>query len=357
MAMAPARCFFWLSCLLALYYATASSEEPAEPGEEAGEESGSSDSIFSVPAFFVVFREAVEASVILGVCLQFLDQAGKPEKKREVWWGAGLGLLLAIIFGVIFIIIFYVADNNLFSGDGKKIFEGILSWFASIIITVLAVSMLNLNKNREAWEAKLQAQLEKADREGAVTSIRKSQMFWIPFIAVLREGIETVIFLAGVGAGYPLKSIPIPGIIGLITGLAAGWLLFTAGGKCTMRAFLICSTVLLLFISAGLAMYGAHEFQEAGMFGAYENDEGEIQGAMNEPVWNICDCCNQADKGWDVFNRLFGYTCAPSPWEILVYCLYWVLALTYLCFKIRALCFRGLASKDQHMTPAKDMSP
>ncbi|KAG5178843.1 iron permease FTR1 family-domain-containing protein [Tribonema minus] len=218
--------------------------------------------------------------------------------------------------------------------------------------------MLKMSKFQEAWEAKLRAQLEKADAEGTTgTSLRKSQMFWIPFISVLREGIETVIFLAGVGAGYPLKSIPIPGIVGLITGLIAGWLLFAAGGKCSMKGFLVCSTVLLLFISGGLALYGAHEFQEAGMFGAYENDEGEIQGAMNEPVWNICDCCNQADKGWDVFNRLFGYTCAPSPWEILVYCLYWVLALTYLCFKIRALCFRGLASKDEHLTPAKDMSP
>jgi high-affinity Fe2+/Pb2+ permease len=63
---------------------------------------------------------------------------------------------------------------------------------------------------------------------------------------------------------------------------------------------------------------------------------------MNDPVWNICDCCSNSDEPWGIFRALFGYNCKPTPWEILIYCLYWVCAITYLTFAIRVLCFKNV---------------
>jgi high-affinity iron transporter len=51
-------------------------------------------------------------------------------------------------------------------------------------------------------------------------------LFIIAFTAVLREGIESVLFLAGVGVDTPWKAIPLGGIVGAILGLALGYLLF-----------------------------------------------------------------------------------------------------------------------------------
>jgi FTR1 family protein len=238
---------------------------------------------FSVPAFFVCFREAVEACVIIAVLIKFLDKVNKKHLQRDVWLGALAGLAIAIIAGIGLIIAFYAVDKNFFVGRQEMLFEGILSLFASIIITVLATSMLKISKFQAMWEAKLSANLVKAEAEGS--SLRRSTMFWIPFVSVLREGLETVIFLAGVGAGYPAKSIPIPGIVGLLTGLACGYALFRAGSKTSVHTFLLCSTVLLTFIAAGLMARASHEFQEAGVFGTYENADGEVVGRMNKPAW------------------------------------------------------------------------
>jgi FTR1 family protein len=237
---------------------------------------------FSVPAFFVCWREAVEACVIIAVLLKFLDKVDKRQLRRDVWLGAFAGLAVAIIAGVSLIIAFYAVDKNFFVDKQEQLFEGILTFFASIIITVLAMSMLKIGKFQAMWEAKLSANLVKAEAEGS--SLRRSTMFWIPFVSVLREGLETVIFLAGVGAGYPAKSIPIPGIVGLLTGLACGYLLYKAGSKASVKAFLVGSTVLLTFIAAGLMARASHEFQEAGVFGTYERDD-EVVGRMNKPAW------------------------------------------------------------------------
>lgn len=70
---------------------------------------------FSVPIFFIVFRECLEASIIVSVLLAFIAQStvqlpsdiGSPEKNdllrkklvKQVWWGAGLGLLICFIIG------------------------------------------------------------------------------------------------------------------------------------------------------------------------------------------------------------------------------------------------------------------
>jgi high-affinity iron transporter len=237
---------------------------------------------FSVPAFFVCFREAVEACVIIAVLLKFLDKVDKRHLRRDVWLGALAGLVIAILGGIGLIIAFYAVDENFFVDKQEQLFEGFLMLFASIIITVLAMSMLKISKFQAMWEAKLSANLVKAEAEGS--SLRRSTMFWIPFVSVLREGVETVIFLAGVGAGYPAKSIPIPGIVGLFTGFAVGLVLYKAGNMTSVKGFMVASTVLLTFIAAGLLAHSAHEFQEVGVFGTYERDE-EVVGRMNKPAW------------------------------------------------------------------------
>ena len=109
---------------------------------------------FSVPAFFVCWREAVEACVIIAVLLKFLDKVDKKQLQRDVWLGAFAGLAVAIVAGVGLIIAFYAVNKNFFIGRQEMLFEGVLSLFASVIITVLAMSMLKISKFQAMWEAK-----------------------------------------------------------------------------------------------------------------------------------------------------------------------------------------------------------
>ena len=73
-----------------------------------------------------------------------------------VWAGAIGGVALAIVIGIIFIVIFYVAQQTVFQGSGKNIFTGVLMLIASFMITFLAFAMLKIRGYEEKWQAKLE---------------------------------------------------------------------------------------------------------------------------------------------------------------------------------------------------------
>lgn len=74
-----------------------------------------------------------------------------------VWLGVIAGVLLSITLGVIFIIVFYVTKNSVFSGKGKAIFKGYVNMVASFLIAVLGFAMLRFMNYEKKWERKLRA--------------------------------------------------------------------------------------------------------------------------------------------------------------------------------------------------------
>jgi hypothetical protein len=72
-----------------------------------------------------------------------------------VWLGALSGVGVSAAFGIIFVIIFYVAKNQLFSGAGRFIFQGCLCYTAATLITVLAFAMLRFMNYEKKWERRL----------------------------------------------------------------------------------------------------------------------------------------------------------------------------------------------------------
>eukprot|EP00904_Undaria_pinnatifida_P006938 jgi/Undpi1/3374/HiC_scaffold_15.g06747.m1 len=221
----------------------------ASSSEDTDDALGNNNSTeyFSVPAFFITFRETIEAVVIISVLLQFLNKIDRHDLKPAVWKGAFAGLFGAIAIGVCFIIAFYETNEQFFTGNTEYIVEAILIITASVIITVLSASMLKIAHMREKWERKLQEGIKKAEEKGS--DLRYSYMFWLPFMAVFREGIETVIFLAGTSSNYEAKAIPIPGLIGVIVGLLVGWFIFRLGKEASLKKLLLASTIILLFIA------------------------------------------------------------------------------------------------------------
>ncbi len=78
-----------------------------------------------------------------------------------VWIGALGGVLVSILIGVIFIVIFYVAGEKLFSGDAQSIFKGVVSWIAALLITVVALHMLKFYNLERKWQRKLSAAMSR----------------------------------------------------------------------------------------------------------------------------------------------------------------------------------------------------
>lgn len=110
--------------------------------------------------------------------------------------------------------------------------EASFALFASLIISILGAALLRVSKMQEKWRVKLAKALEDkpVTAEGNKGAFKrwcaKYAMFILPFITVLREGLEAVVFIAGVSFSSPPSAVPLPVVIGLIGGGFVGYLIY-----------------------------------------------------------------------------------------------------------------------------------
>ena len=126
---------------------------------------------------------------------------------------------------------FYGYGVNHFSGT-EDIWEGAFSLVASIIITIMGAALLRVSKLQDKWRVKIaQAVESKDDRTNKLGKrfkrfAEKYAMFFLPFITVLREGLEAVVFMGGVSLSLPATSFPLAVVTGLATGVLCGYLIY-----------------------------------------------------------------------------------------------------------------------------------
>lgn len=296
--------------------------------------------VFNVQIFFVVFRETLEAVVVVSVLLAFLKQGlgGSTEDpvvykklKRQVWLGAILGVVICLILGCAFIGAFYSLGKDIWASS-EDLWEGIFCIIATVLISMMGIAMLRINKMKEKWRVKLAQALVKKEKKGRFNLgqwAKRYALFILPFITCLREGLEAIVFVGGVGLSSPATSFPIPVITGLIAGILVGVLLYYWGSNMSLQIFLIISTCILYLIAAGLLSRGVWFFetyvynQKTGG-DASENGSGPGTYDISKSVWHV-NCCNpETDNGWDVFNSLLGWQNSATYGSVISYNIYWI---------------------------------
>ncbi len=127
---------------------------------------------------------------------------------------------------------FYGLGTDAFANT-EYIWEGVLGIVASIIISVMGGALLRVSKMQDKWRVKLAKALEhKEDGDGQQqqsrikTWMEKYAMFFLPFITVLREGLEAVIYVGGVGLGQPATAFPLAVVCGLAAGILVGYIIY-----------------------------------------------------------------------------------------------------------------------------------
>lgn len=297
--------------------------------------------VFNVQIFFVVFRESLEAVVVVSVLLAFLKQGlgGATEDpivykklRRQVWLGSVLGVVLCLILGGAFIGAFYSLRKDIWA-KSEDLWEGIFCIIATVLISLMGLAMLRINKMKEKWRIKLAQALVKEPkgrgRFGLGHLTKKYAMFILPFITTLREGLEAVVFVGGVGLDSPASSFPLPVIVGLICGILVGMALYYFGSSISIQIFLIISTSILYLIAAGLFSRGiwffeTYTYNRATGGDASENGSGPGTYDIKKSVWHV-NCCNpERDNGWDVFNALLGWQNSATYGSVISYNIYWL---------------------------------
>lgn len=297
--------------------------------------------VFGVQVFFIVFRECLEAVIIVAVLLAFLKQSlGQPDQDqalhrrlvRQVWAGAISGVVVCLIIGGIFIGVFYGLGHDIWA-QSEDLWEGIFYLIAAIIITLMGLALLRMNKTKGKWQNKIGRALSKKHEHRATSWLgewaRRYVMFILPFITTLREGVEAVVFVGGVSLSLPATAFPLPVVTGLIAGITVGYLIYRGGNVMSIQIFLIAATGVLYLIAAGMfskAVWSLQFHIFAQKVGSDVAEAGDGPGSYNvrESVWHV-NCCNpEIDNGWDVFNAILGWQNSATYGSVISYNVYWI---------------------------------
>ncbi|MCJ1367208.1 hypothetical protein MMC16_006340 [Acarospora aff. strigata] len=300
--------------------------------------------VFAVPVFFICLRETIETGIIVAILLAFLKRMLGPDRDaviykrlvRQVWLGTIIGLIVCIAIGAGLIGAFYGLGKNHWEG-AENIWEGAFSLIASIIITLMGAALLRVSKLQDKWRVKIAKALESKDvsngraRGGFKRWCEKYALFMLPFITVLREGLEGVVFIGGVSLGLPASSFPLPVVVGIACGCLVGFLIYKGGNFASIQTFLIVSTCFLYLVAAGLFSKGVwrfevHKWGTLAGTGALESGSGPGSYDIRQSVWHV-NCCNpnmNGGGGWGIFNALFGWTNSATYGSVISYNLYWL---------------------------------
>jgi high-affinity iron transporter len=196
-------------------------------------------------ALLIVFREVVEAGLIIGIVLA----ATRGIAGRGIWIAGGVG---AGVLGAALVAVFAGALSDAFSGSGQEIFNA-----AILLIAVVMLGWHNIWMARHGREV---AQQMKAMGEAVAVGTRSLLALAIVVTtAVLREGAEVVLFLYGIAAssneGWP--ALLLGGVLGIACGAMVSWLLYRGLVAISLGRLFAVTSWLVALLAAGLASQAA----------------------------------------------------------------------------------------------------
>lgn len=259
-----------------------------------------------VSSFVIVFRETLEAALIVGIILAFLARTRAKAFMKHVLFGTVSALAASGGIALIF-----ERTVGSFEGRAAEIFEGLVALTASGILTYMIFWM-----HRQAFQIRTHMEAELR----AVVNRKDLWALWgMAFFAVLREGAETILFLkaAALQAGGAVSVLG--GISGFFLAAFLVFAVFWLGRKIPLKPFFQSTGFLLTLMAAGLLGYGVHELGEAGWL-----------PTLIEHVWDLNSVLNEKEGIGSFLKAIFGYNGNPSLLEAVSYYTYLLGILTLL---------------------------
>ncbi len=256
-------------------------------------------------------REGVEAALIVSIILAYLAKTGNRDHFAKIFAGTAAAVAVSLIVGVA---IFVTLGG--FEEPYEQLFEAAAMFLAAGVVTWMLFWM------------RRQARTVKGELQAAVDRVLSGGSAWglavLAFTAVIREGIETSLFLSGqvlaaaTNAASGPASLLLGALIGLIAAVVLGWAIYVGARRINYGTFFRLTGLVLIFIAAGLLSHAIHELVEVGWIVFGTAPAFDISGVLPD------------DAGLGLFLRaLFGYSASPELITLAVYVLYLVPVLVF----------------------------
>lgn len=198
-------------------------------------------------AFIITLREGVEAALIVGITLAYLNKVQRPDLRRAVFVGLGAAFLASIAAAVA---LSHFEVN-------EDIFEGWIMLAAAFLVITMIVFMMRTGKK---MKGEIETRLSSLAGRGSQIGV-----FLFVFLMILREGAETVLFLAGVRLNSTALLTFIGTLLGIFAAVLFGVMFVKGSVHINLQKFFRVTTVILFLVAAQLIVSGLHELSENGV--------------------------------------------------------------------------------------------
>ncbi len=261
-----------------------------------------------VAQFLLTFREGLEAALLVGIIAAYLGKVGRKDLYRYVYLGSAAAVALSVALGLgIAAWASELADWQL------EAFEGVAALSAVAVLTYMIFWMAS---NSRKLKGKLEEKIDLRLSQGQVFGIAL-----LSFVAVVREGVETVLFLSTFVGEAAATAAGV--VAGAAVVLVLTYLMFRGVYSLNLRKFFTYTSLLLIVFAAGLIAIGVHDLNE--VYG----DVGVGIPAVVDHVWNLNPLLDSNGPVGSILAALLGYDGSPSLTQAVAYIGYWAVAGTY----------------------------
>jgi high-affinity iron transporter len=256
-------------------------------------------------AFLIMLREGIEAALIVGIVASYLCQTGRKSLLPAVWGGVVLACALCLGLGIAL-----NAISAEFPQKQQEFFEGVVALVAAGMLTSMVFWM---RKAARSIKAQLQNAVDSATRPGGGAGFALVGMV---FLAVGREGLESVFFLLATFQQGVGLAVPAGALLGLLGAVAVGAAIYLGGVRLDLRRFFRWTGIFIVLVAAGLLASALRAFHEAGLW-----------NGLQETLFDLSNTLPTDSPVGAVLAGLLGYNDTPTLGEGIIYLAYLVPAL------------------------------
>lgn len=248
--------------------------------------------------FLIMLREGLEAALIVGIIAGYLRQTGRRQWLGAIWVGVFLAIAMSLFVGA--------GLQMASAGFPQRTQELVEAVIALVAVGVLVGMVFWMRRAARLIRTELHASVDAAlDHRGgwAVWAL-----VGMVFLAVAREGLESVFFLLAIFQQSRDGAAPLGAVLGILVSAGAGWAIYAGALRLDLRRFFRWTGVFVLFVAAGLFAGALRALHEAGLW-----------NALQRPVYDLGGVLPESSPLGAVLSGLLGYREAPSLGEALAW--------------------------------------
>jgi high-affinity iron transporter len=217
-----------------------------------------------LPTFVIGLREGLEAALIVGIIAAFLGQQGRKDALRQVWFGTAVAVLICIAIAI--------ALQVISSDLPQRQQEGLETVVGALAVCMVTYMIIFMRKHARGLKRNLEGAAASALASGSSRAL-----VVMAFLAVLREGFETAVFLlATFHASGDATTSWLGAVLGILLAAAIGYGIYKGGVRLNLARFFRITGLVLVVVAAGLVMTAFHTANETGWLTAGQNQAFDL---------------------------------------------------------------------------------